>query len=121
MKKLLWVAFAAMVATGVAGCTLDDTYASCFDTADCNDINDRCWSIDIPAALTSGSFCSRECAADLDCESNFGFVGVCYGLGSTSPLCFQTCSFDSDCYSSSVCIEVLTDTGLSDFICVPDN
>jgi hypothetical protein len=121
MKKHLWVAFAAVMATGIAGCTLDDTYASCFVTADCNDVDDRCFGVDIPAAGTSGDFCTRECASDAACESNFGFPGACYGLGTSVPICFQTCDFDSDCYSSSVCIEVLTDTGFLDYICVPDN
>lgn len=122
MKKLLWVALAVGVfGLGASGCTLDDTYASCFDTADCNDLDDQCWGLDIPSSGTSGNFCSRECLDDLDCESNFGFSGACYAFDGATFLCHQRCDFDSDCYSTSLCIEVVDEDGFSDFVCVPDN
>jgi hypothetical protein len=126
MRKLLWVALAVgAMGLSTAGCTLDDTYASCFDTEDCNDLDDQCFGLDLPSAGTSGNFCTRQCVDDLDCESNFGFGGVCYSFeAGPSPtfLCHQQCDFNSDCYSSSVCIDVTDSSGfVIDRVCVPDN
>src|SRR5690606_1458957 len=114
--KFLWVGLIiGAVGVSAAGCTIDDTYAPCFDTADCNDLNDQCFGLAIPAARTSGNFCTRECIDDLDCESNFGFSGTCLSFeAGPNPtfLCHQRCDFDSDCYySTSVCIEVVDGSG----------
>ena len=123
MRRLLLVALAVgVMGVTASGCTLDDTYASCFDTNDCNDTRDQCFLVDIPSAGTIGNFCSRTCGSDSACEFNFGFSGACYAIAADPTfLCYQRCDFDSDCYSTSVCIEVATDTGALDYICVPDN
>ena len=117
MKKLLWIALAALaMGSTVAGCTIDDTYTSCFDSSDC--ATDTCYQITTGA--TSGSMCTYTCSAG-GCESNLGFNGECYAIGADPTfLCYQQCTFDSDCYSSSVCLEVIRTDGGSDFICVPD-
>ena len=121
MRKLLWVALSAMVlGLGAGGCTIDDTYASCISTSDCNDIADECLEVDIPAASTFGGFCSHGCSSDFECEYNFGYDGVCYGLDGSSAICYQQCDFDTDCWSGNVCIEIGVG-GLVDFICVPNN
>jgi hypothetical protein len=123
MRKLLLAALAVgAMGIGAAGCTLDDTYASCIDTADCNDLDDQCYGLDIPAEATSGNFCTRECSSDLDCEANFGFEGVCRSFDGSTNLCHQRCIDNTDCYSTSVCIAVFNvDTGVDEFLCVPDN
>ena len=106
MKKAFWVA---------------DTYSSCFDDLDCNDARDQCVGLDIGGAATSGSYCTRTCSSDATCERQFGFPGACYSLESATPLCFQTCDFDADCWSRNVCIEVDLGGGTFDLICVPNN
>jgi len=126
MRKLLWVALAAgVMGLSTAGCTLDNTYASCFDTSDCNDLDDQCFGLTLPSAGTTGDFCTRQCVGDADCESNFGFSGACYSFEAGADptfLCHQRCVVDSDCYSTSVCIEVTDGSGfVIDTVCVPDN
>lgn len=121
MRKLLWISFALVVMGSTAGCTIDDTYAICGDTSDCSDLDDQCILLTVPAAGTQGQFCTHSCSSDLDCESNFGFPGACYNVESAGFLCYQTCDFDSDCYSSSVCVEINLGGGVIDFICLPDN
>ncbi|MFK7991136.1 MAG: hypothetical protein AB8I08_34270 [Sandaracinaceae bacterium] len=123
MNKFLWATALGglMLALGSAGCTIDDTYGGCNTTADCADPLDQCLEVSIPAEGTLGAFCSSGCDSDLQCESAFGFPGRCYSLEGSSNICYQACDFDSDCFSSSVCIEVALDGGVVDFICVPDN
>jgi hypothetical protein len=122
MRKLLWMAFALTAALALsAGCTLDNTYAFCVDSDDCNDTRDTCFLVDIPSANTYGRFCSRQCSSHGQCEFNFGFEGACYSLDGAASICYQTCDFDYDCYSSSICLEVLRTDGLFDYLCVPDN
>ena len=120
MRKLVWVVFAALaMGTMASGCVIDNTYTSCIDSADC-DIGDDCF--EVSTAETIGNFCSNVCSSDAACESNFGFPGACYAIeADPTSLCYQTCDFDSDCYFTSVCIEVLRTDGLTDFICAPSN
>jgi hypothetical protein len=128
MKKPLWISL-VMIALGatVGGCTLDDTYATCFEDADCNDLDDLCYELTLVdlggAVVTDGASCTHGCSSDLDCESNFGFAGACYAVGGPGfpQLCYQTCEFDEDCYSRNRCIEAVLPGGFFDFICVPDN
>lgn len=120
MRKLLWFSFAVAVMGSTAGCVIDDTYASCIDTDSCSDRDDVCIALTVPAAGTSGRFCSHGCTSHFDCESNFGFDGACYDVEGAGFLCYQTCEFDSDCYSSSVCVEISVG-GALDFICLPNN
>jgi hypothetical protein len=120
MKRFLWLAFAVTVMGSVSGCVIDDTYTRCSGSADCVD-GDDCWLVQLGPAGTSGRFCSYTCTSDLNCESNFGFSGACYSLEGTNQLCYQRCVLDSDCYVSSVCVEVISTAGGIDFVCVPDN
>jgi hypothetical protein len=123
MRTLLSASLVVVAMGMVSGCQVDDTYAVCNVTADCNDADDTCFGIDI-SGVSSGNFCSHQCVDDFDCESAFGFAGACYLLGRRSddvPLCFQTCREDFDCYASSICVEAVLPSGFSDFICVPDN
>lgn len=103
------------------GAPADDTYSFCADTTDCADLDDQCVLLTVPAAGTSGTQCTHGCSSDLDCESSFGFPGACYDVEAAGFLCYQTCDFDSDCYSSSVCVEIALGGGTIDFICLPDN
>lgn len=127
MKRLLWLAVAVgALSAGAAGCTVDDTYASCTGDLDCNDVDDRCRFVTIPADSfgpgTSGGFCTHECASDAACEYNFGYDGVCYALEEDPTfLCYQQCDFDSDCWSGNVCRRVELDAITFDYICVPSN
>lgn len=120
MKRFLWLAFAVTVMGSTAGCVIDDTYTVCNTSADCVD-GDTCWLVQLGPAATSGQFCSYTCGSDFDCESNLGFSGACYSLEGTNFLCYQRCEFDSDCYLSSLCVQVLSTTGGIDFVCVPNN
>lgn len=121
MKKLFWVALVVGVMGSAAGCSLDNTYATCSSDASCNDTFDQCFAVTVGPASTSGQFCSRTCASDSDCESNFGYSGACYSVEGTTQLCYQRCTVNADCYGSSVCIELSLTTGGSDYICVPNN
>jgi hypothetical protein len=121
MRTFLWVAVGALVLASAPGCSRDNTYATCFTTADCNDRFDECWEVILPAAATAGRFCSRACFDDFDCESNFGYAGVCYSLDDAIPLCYQQCVFHSDCWAGNICIELVVAGGFADFVCVPDN
>lgn len=122
MRKLLWFSLAVVVMGSTAGCVIDDTYASCFDTSDYSDVDDQCIEVIVPAAATAGRFCTHGCSGDFDCEDNFGFSGACYDVERSGvPLCFQRCEIHADCYSTSVCIQVALGGGLIDFICLPDN
>ena len=120
MRKLLTAATLFAMTLTLSGCVIDDTYASCFDTSDCNDVDDQCLEVDIPAENTFGGFCSRGCTSDFQCETNFGFDGVCYALDSSAAICFQQCNVDSDCWSRNVCIPVDLGGGLLDYVCVPN-
>ncbi len=121
MRKLLWISFALVVMGSTAGCVIDDTYSYCFDSSDCSDLDDQCVRLTVPAAATDGQYCTHSCAGDFDCESNFGFAGACYDVEFSGVfLCFQTCDFTSDCYSSSVCQQIDLGGGVIDFICLPN-
>jgi hypothetical protein len=126
MRKLVWILFATLgFGTLASGCVIDNTYASCFDGADC-DVGDDCYQVTVTdtsgSLVSDGNFCSYGCSTDASCESNFGFVGRCYSLPpDLTQLCYQSCDFDADCYLSSVCVEVTRTDGFVDFICLPDN
>ncbi|MBZ0117331.1 MAG: hypothetical protein K8H88_10065 [Sandaracinaceae bacterium] len=125
-KQLLLVGLVALGAVALSGCKIvvDDTYTFCRNTSDC-DAGDICALVSVPAASTSGNFCTYGCSSDASCESGrFGRAGACYslGFGETPQICFQTCFDNSDCYSSSVCVEVTeSTTGLMNRICLPNN
>lgn len=120
MRKLLWISLAVLAMGVTTGCS-DNTYGFCVDTLDCSDTADLCFDVAIGPAGTRGNFCSRECTSDFQCDSSFGFEGACYSLERTGALCYQTCFDNFDCYSSSVCIDVVLPGGALDSICVPDN
>ncbi len=98
----------------------DNTYGYCEDTDDCVSADVACVALTVPAASTSGTYCTRECASDAECEPNHGYNGACYDVGGSGTfLCFQSCAFDSDCYATSVCVEIDPGGGVIDFICLP--
>jgi hypothetical protein len=121
MKKLLGLAFVVAVMGSAAGCVVDDTYTSCSSSSDCRDSGDQCWLVQLGPAGTSGQFCSTQCTTDDSCEKNLGFSGACYSLEGTNFLCYQRCVVDSDCYLSSVCVEVARTDGGLDYVCAPNN
>ena len=120
MKKLFYGAL-IVLALSVSACTVDDTYASCVDGADCADPADQCLEVSIPAEGTFGAMCSYGCTSHATCEPSGFFDGVCYSLEGSAAICYQQCDFDSDCWSRNVCISVDLGGGLIDLICVPNN
>lgn len=110
------VAFGACTGGGPEGLTYD----GCVDSGDCVDANDQCFAVTIPAAPTSGNFCSRTCASDGDCPGAAGFDGVCYDVESAGFLCYQQCDVDEDCALSSLCIELTLPGDVIDFVCAPN-
>ncbi len=111
---------ALIAVSAVGGCygRPNDTYAPC--TTFCNNKQDECIPVAIAAVDTSGSFCSRACTKDDDCQSRFGFSGACYAIEKTARICYQHCTADSDCYTTSVCVRLTLTSGGSDYVCVPN-
>lgn len=97
------------------------SYDACVDSSECLEAEDQCFMVTIPAASTSGNFCSRACSSDVDCPSSAGGDGACYDVESAGFLCYQQCEFDSDCFPASVCIELTLPGDVTDFVCVPSN
>ncbi len=119
MKKLSW-----LWALGIAGlialpaCTIDPTYTRCSTSADC-EVSEECFQI--TTSVTNGNFCSSNCSADSQCERNLGFAGSCMDPDGNGGICFQECVLDVDCFSSSVCVEFIDNTGFLNFVCLPQN
>lgn len=111
------VTIAALVAASGCTNTPNDTYAGC--KTDCINIDDACFDVTIASAGTSGGMCSRNCDVDADCESNFGFSGACYQIESVKRICYQRCTTDTDCYTTSVCVRLTLSSGANDYVCVP--
>lgn len=109
----------AICALALSGCYIDgdSTYAGCDYDGDCNG-GDSCWTVS--TSFSSGGFCSYQCSSDAQCESAFGFRGHCYQLDGVYSICYQTCDYDRDCYTSSVCAEINLGSTY-DLVCVPDN
>ncbi len=113
------IGWVLLMALGLFGC--DSTYTGCVTSAGC-DPEDTCFQVQTTQSF--GSFCTNTCRDDFDCERNLGFPGVCYSLVAdvnATPLCYQQCDFDVDCFSTSICVEVDLGGGLIDFVCMPNN
>jgi hypothetical protein len=75
--------------------------------------------VTVETAVTSGSFCTRECAGS--CATIAGYEGVCFRFSAGEDrFCYQRCERDEDCYPSSRCVDALRDDGWRGGLCVPD-
>ncbi|MGE0786717.1 MAG: hypothetical protein AB7S26_13680 [Sandaracinaceae bacterium] len=117
MKHFVW--FALGIGFVISGCAVDPTYTRCTSSADC-EVAEDCF--EITTSVSSGRFCSNDCTSDLNCEANLGFNGSCMDPDGMGGICFQECVFDSDCFSSSRCVEFTEAVGtFTNTICMPDN
>ena len=124
MKKLFW-AVAVVGLLGVGGCVVDPTYDVCNDSLDC-EADEQCIEVDTTATGggTFGTLCTNDCIDSFDCESNFGFPGVCINPQPSTggALCFQQCDIDLDCFALSNCVLLEEPgTGFIDSVCLPNN
>jgi hypothetical protein len=87
-----------------AGCRpYADSYETCFNSADCTDTRQSCFTIN--NAGVRDDICSNDCSSDADCPSDdLGRSGSCTSAAGTGAnICVQRCTADLDCYGSRVC------------------
>lgn len=121
MRALLRVGLVVVTLGTMVGCLnqQDDTYAVCNTL--CNHHDQRCIIVDIATVGTSGRYCSLACTRDEDCPGKFGFSGACFAIESNPAQCYQRCTTGSDCWTTSVCVQLKLPHGETDFVCVPDD
>lgn len=119
MRKLFWVGLLIGAPLCASGCIVDPTYDFCFNDLDCG-AGDLCERV--TTTRTDGRMCTSPCDSHAQCEPNFGFDGFCLDIIDLDPVngtCFQGCRDDFDCFSSSLCVELIDDSGTAFDVCTP--
>ncbi|MGF1468159.1 MAG: hypothetical protein ACFCGT_18725 [Sandaracinaceae bacterium] len=100
--------------------SLSTLYTACAETAQC-DVPEACFEIETDFSV--GRFCSLDCVDDFDCPSTTDLGAFCIrAAGDINPdICYQRCFDDLDCFSSSICVDLIDDEhGAMLPVCVPD-
>ena len=137
-RSLVLAAVGLGVLTGlsIGGCTTTDgLYTFCTTDAQCGSrtyqmgedevtVQLVCLEVSVEVSLertTLGSFCTRTCFSNADCDSRIGLGdGVCIQWeGDDRGHCYQPCTSADECYPSSACESVLLD-GVATPVCLPE-
>lgn len=99
MQRSLFALALLSVVAVAPGCRVNsESYERCFDSTDCANAGEGCFSVTNGSNTTE--VCSISCSSSASCPyDDYGRQGTCITAG----ICLQSCSSDFDCYGSLIC------------------